>query len=245
VVEALVERRRRNSLPSRRRVARLASLLEAAVVNVGVAIRALRKGDSCISRLAVSARRVALLTSDLGVQSAQRVAGFGVIKLLDRGYTFPVGEIVALVAIRAQPPLVRVLVAGGARLGDAEEGFVQILYFEERAIGGGYVLGAVTLVAVQACVLCLERIPRLLVVERIRIPLNDGKIFSVVVGVAAHASLAGARLLVVSGVEPTVRSEASRDFGMAFQTLECRLAGGKSMACRTVCRAVKRLVGAR
>lgn len=85
MIETLVECGRGDLLPPGRRVARLAGLLEAAVVNISVAIRALAKGNSRVSRLAAGPGRVALLAGDLGVQSSQRIASLGMIKLLDRG----------------------------------------------------------------------------------------------------------------------------------------------------------------
>lgn len=85
VIETIVECGRGDLLPPGRRVARLAGLLEAAVVNISVAIRALAKGNSRVSRLAAGPGRVALLAGDLGVQSSQGIASLGMIKLLDRG----------------------------------------------------------------------------------------------------------------------------------------------------------------
>lgn len=64
---------------------RLAGLLEAAVVNISVAVRALTKGNSRVPWLAVRPGCVALLAGDLRVQSRQRVASLGMIELLDRG----------------------------------------------------------------------------------------------------------------------------------------------------------------
>jgi len=152
---------------------------------------------------------------------------------------------VALLAIRAQPPFVRILMTGGAGLGGAQKRSAQILDLDKRLVGGRNVLRAMTLVAGQAGVFSLQRIASLLVIKRIGIPLDDGKIFSIVVGVAAHAALAGSRLEVVGGVQPAVRRQAGGNLGMAFQTSKCRLAGGKFVAGRAIARAIQRAMGAR
>lgn len=96
----------------------------------------------------------------------------------------------ALLAIRSQPPLVGVLMTGGTGLRNAQKSLAQVLYLDQRAIGRGNVLGVMTFVAGQTSVFPLKRISSLLVVERSWIPLYDREILSVVIGVAAHASLA-------------------------------------------------------
>jgi len=114
-------------LPTRSCVAGLASLLEAAMVNIVVAVRTLSEGKASVARLSIGSGGMALLALHLQVLSGQGVACLGVIKLLDRCDGFPVGEIVALLAIRAQSSLVRILVASGAVLRNAEKGLAEIL----------------------------------------------------------------------------------------------------------------------
>jgi hypothetical protein len=141
--------------PSGGRVTRLASLLEAAVVNVGMAIGALGERKSGISWLAVRASRMAFLALHLGVQTGERIACLGVVELLDGGERFPVGEVVALLAICAEPPLVRILVAGSARLGNAKESLAQVFDLDDPAVGWRHVVGRVAAIAGQAGVFCL------------------------------------------------------------------------------------------
>lgn len=95
-----------------------------------------------------------------------------------------------LLAIRSQSSLVRILVTSGASLRNPQESLVQILHLDERAISRGNVLDAMTFVAGQASVFPLKRISSLFVVKQTWIPLDDREILSVVIGVAAHTSLA-------------------------------------------------------
>ena len=82
-------------------------------------------------------------------------------------------------------------------------------------------------------------------IQRAGIPLDDRKIFSVVVRVAAHATLTGARLKAIGGVEPAVCRDARGDLGMTFQTFEGWLSGRKLVTGCAVARAIQRLVRAR
>jgi hypothetical protein len=56
-------------------------LLKAAVMWVGVAVGATPKWQSQVARLVISARRMALLATYLGMNSGERVARFGMIEL--------------------------------------------------------------------------------------------------------------------------------------------------------------------
>ncbi len=94
-------------------MAGLAALGEGPFVRVGVTIGALAKSQAGEARLVVSAGRVALLTSHLRMQSGQRKLGFAVVELRD---VFPILEIVALLAVLPQSPVMLVLVAGDAGL---------------------------------------------------------------------------------------------------------------------------------
>ena len=237
VIEILIEGGDRDFFPTRRRVAGLAGLFEAAVMDIGVAVSTLAERNPRVTRLSVRAWRMALLASDLGVQSSQRISRPGMVELLDGCDRFPVGEIVALLAVRAEAALVRIFVTSGASLGNAEEGLVQILDFYQRTIGGHYMLCRVAAVARQARVFGLQRISSLLVVKGVRVPLHDRKIFSVVVGVAAHAALAGTRFKVVSSVEAAMCGKTGGDLRVTFQTLESWLPSREFVAGCTVARA--------
>jgi hypothetical protein len=72
------------------------------------------------------------------------------VELLDGADRFPVGEIVALLAIRGQPSLVRILVTGCASLWNAKESLVEVLHLDERAIGGRNVFSGMTAITGQA-----------------------------------------------------------------------------------------------
>ena len=65
------------------------------MVRIRMTIRALGKRYARVARLAISARRVALLALHLGVQSGQWKSRFRMVELADCN-RFPIGEIVAL-----------------------------------------------------------------------------------------------------------------------------------------------------
>ena len=117
------------------------------MVNIGVAIYALAERNSGVSWLVVGTRRVAFLTGNLRMHPGKRIARFGVVELLDRRDRFPVGRVMALLAIRAQPPLVRIFVTAGACVGQADEGLIQIFDLDEGSISRRNMLCAMTLVA--------------------------------------------------------------------------------------------------
>ena len=200
-------------------MAGLATLGEAAMVRIAVTIGTLAKGDAGITGLVVGPGRVTLLASHLGVQSGQRVARFGVVELAD-SHGLPVIVGVALEAVRTQASLVLVLVTGDAVLGNTQKGPIQVLDLDLRALGRRHVLRTVALVASQTRVLAFERVSGLLVIEAIRVPLDEGKILPVVLGVAAHAFLAGPRGDVIGGVQALVRRQARSNLRVAIQTPE-------------------------
>lgn len=147
MVKSLAYCRNGNLLPSTCVVARLASLGEAALVRVGVAIRALGKGQADEPRFVVGAGCVALLASDLRVQSRQRVASFPVVKL---AYILPVSRVVALLAVRPKPSVVLILVAPDAIRPNAQESLVQVLHLDQRSHCRRNVLGTVAAIACEA-----------------------------------------------------------------------------------------------
>lgn len=103
-----------NLFPAVRGVARFAGLRKSTVMYIGVAIRTLSKGDAGEPCGASWLRRsVALLTGDLRVQAGEWEACFRMIDFCGR---FPVGEIVALQAVRTELVVVYIFVASGAIL---------------------------------------------------------------------------------------------------------------------------------
>ncbi len=189
VIEPPVHRLQRNFLPPAGVVARLAALRKAAMVRILVAVRALIERNAHILRLAVGAVGVALRALHLRVQSGQRIARFRVIELLnvDR---LPVHEVVALLTIRSQPSLVSILVTTCARRRKSQIGSSQIFRLDRGPLLRGDMRGIVTLRTLKASVLALEHITSLFMVEGLDVPLDQGEIFAVVLGVAACAFLA-------------------------------------------------------
>ena len=156
----------------------------------------------------------------------------------------PVGRIMALGAVVAQSSLVRVLVTTDTRLREAEERAVQIFDLDAGALGSGNLLRRMALLAGESRVLAFQLESGEGMVEGFRVPLNQGEIFAVVVGVASRTSLARSWLGAVRRVQALVRGDARGDLGMAVQTLEYALAS-ESVAGRAICRAVQGLVRAR
>lgn len=189
MIKVPADRSQRNSLPAFSAVAGLAALRETAVVRIGVAVRALAEGYARVARLAIRARRVALLTLHLHVETSQRVARLGMIKLSDRD-CLPVREVVALDTIRSQPPLVRIFVAGSAGPRHSQESPRQILHLDRCAFGGTNMVGAMTTIASNPGMLALQHIACKFVVERLGIPLDERKILAVMLGVAPRAFFA-------------------------------------------------------
>jgi hypothetical protein len=227
VVEALVHTLQRNFLPCIRVVARLAALRKAPVVRVLVAIGALVERNTRVLRLAVSSIHVALGALHLSVQSGQRKARLGVIKLgltgladIDR---FPVDEIVTLLASLPQAAFVLIFMAGNAAGREAEVGPGRILDLDGRAFLRRDVRRFVALIARQASVLAFEQVSRVFVIEGVDVPLNQREVFPVVLGVAAGAFLAGAGRDIIGGVQAFASRKAGRDFGVTVQTLQRRL----------------------
>jgi len=112
-----------------------------------------------------------------------------VIKLghVDR---LPVGEVVTLDTIRTESPFVRILVAGGAGLRNAQKRPRQILHLDRRARCGGDVVGGVATSAGHSGMLAFENVTGELMIERLAVPLDERKILTVVFGMAAGALIA-------------------------------------------------------
>lgn len=156
---------------------------------------------------------------------------------------FPVFNVVARLTFRAQAPFVLILVARDAARGETEISAAQVLGFDRRAFLRRDVRGIVALVAGQSSVLAFEKISSLLVVKGLDVPLDDGEVFAVMLGMTARAFLTGAWRKVVARVQPSVCREPSCNFGVAFQTFQGRLPA-KLVATGAVCGSVERLVRA-
>ena len=93
----------------------------------------------------------------------------------------------------------------------------------------------------QARMLAFENIAGKFVIECFRIPLNERKVFPVMLGVATGTLLARSLGDVVGGVQTLVRGDARPDFSVAFDALQGG-AGAEFMTSGTVGCARKRLV---
>ena len=114
VIEILVHRLLRDSLPTRGGVAGGTCLGEAAVVRVLVAIGTQVERNTCIPRLAIRSVGVALRALHLRVETGQRIARLRVIELVANLQLLPVFVVVTLQAVRTQTAFVVILVARDA-----------------------------------------------------------------------------------------------------------------------------------
>lgn len=234
MIKILREPRRRNTFPAARRMARFAGLFERAMVDIRMAVGAMAKSKSSVTRLSVRARRVAFLACHLEMHPGERIPRLRVVEFLNGGDGFPIRGVMALLASRAKPALMGILVARATSLGEAQEGPVQVLVFDLRAIGGRNVLRVVAAIACQTRVLSLKRISSLLVIKGTGIPFDDREIFPVMVRMAAHATLTRTRWKTIGRVESAMRSDAPGNLCVTFKTLERGLSGGKLVAGRAV-----------
>jgi len=113
VIEFLVYVLQRNPLPARSAVTGLAGLRKSSLMRIAVAVGAFAEHKAHVARLVIGTRCVTFLASDLGMQSGQGIFGFVVIELRN---VFPILKVMALLAVRAEPPIVFVLMACCARL---------------------------------------------------------------------------------------------------------------------------------
>ena len=189
-----------------------------------MAIRAVAKRDSDIAGLFVRPRSVALLASDLSMQTRERILRERMIELTDAD-RLPVAGVVTLQAIGPEPALVLVLMTGGATRRDSKKCPCQILDLDVRAFVLGYMFWRVTLVTAQPDVLAFESPAGLPVIETFKVPFCQREVFAVVLGVAGNAFHARSRLEVVGSVQAFSRPDAPRNFRMAIQALEGGLSG--------------------
>lgn len=151
----------------------------------------------------------------------------------------------ALLAICAQPSLVRVFVAGSAILRNAKKRLAEIFNLDQSSLWTYDVIHGVALVARQSCVFPFQRVPRLLVIKSVRIPFDDGEIFAVMIGVALHAALARTLFQAICGVQTLVSIESRSDFRVAFQAPERGLSRRKLVTRSAIRRTIQRPVRAR
>ena len=71
---------------------------------------------------------MALGAGDFGVQAGERIPR---VRMVETGDVFPIRVIVAGLAILAELPFVKILVAGEARRREAQKAFVQVLLADQ------------------------------------------------------------------------------------------------------------------
>lgn len=187
-----------------------------------MAIRALIERNPHILWFSVRPVRVTFSALHLNMQTGQWVPCFGVIELSDVD-GFPVLEVMALLAVRAEASFVLIFMTGDTSRRQAKIRAVQILDLNRLALKRRSVRWIVTFVAVEYGVLTLEHISGFLVIEGPYIPLDQRKIFSIVFGVAARTLLTGTCGDVIGGVETLVSRETACNLSVTLQTLQLSL----------------------
>lgn len=93
----------------------------------------------------------------------------------------------------------------------------QVLHFDERSRRLADVRGRVALAAVEASVFALQRVAGLVVVESFqrRLPMDQRKIFTVMLGVAFRAVVA----VRIACVQAAVLGDLLRNFSVTFSAL--------------------------
>ena len=137
-----------------------------------------------------------------------------------------------------------IFVAGGTGSRESKIGAAQILFFDCLPLLRRDVRRVVTLAALKPCVLALEDVSGLFVVEGPRVPFHEREIFTIVFRVTARAFLAGACGDVVRSMQSAASGQASADFGVAIEALQRGLST-ELMTAGAIGRSVERLVGAR
>jgi hypothetical protein len=162
---------------------------------------------------------MAFFARHLGVHSGQRILGLRMIELLG---LLPVRDVVAALAIVTELTLVYILMAARAILRKSQERSGKIFVSYQRTQGGNHMRRRVALFTRHSCMLFDERIAGEAMVELLdgRFPVNERKIFAIVLEVAAHTIFAvrifQSQLRVVS----LIRGQALCNFFVAIETLE-------------------------
>jgi len=211
-------------------MAGLTEFLELTFMRIEVAARA--GGEFHVVVAWRAAGRIGLVTlfaGDFHVQAGEWITCFCVIEVLGG---FPILNVVALHALSAELPFVRIVVARGAIGRKAEVGFGEVVILDEGFFCGDHVRGGVAFFTGDVGVLALQRIAGEAVIEfcRWRFPVDDIEIFSVVFEVAANAILAGRIVHLELEVVAVFGGEGLGNFLMAIEALEGGSAGAELMA---------------
>jgi len=98
---------------------------------------------------------MALLTTDLNMHAGERIARLGMVKL---AHAFPVGGVVAPLAICSEASIVLVLMTGNAIGGETQESSIQVALLDQWPEGGGNMASIVTTIAADASVFSVKSI---------------------------------------------------------------------------------------
>ena len=210
-----------NFFPTSSGVAMFTRFFELPAMDIRVARRATCKFH--VFKARGSARRirfVALLASHLEMQSGEREARVGMVKL---ACGFPVAGIVTARTIIAELTFVIVLVTAYAFSRQAQVGFIQILVLNQTAFRRQDLLRRMTLPAFDLSVLSLQWISGQLMIELLdgNVPVDETEIGPVVLEVAAYAIFALRVLYLQTCVIPVLFRERFSNFFVAIETLKC------------------------
>jgi len=184
----------------------VAALRECFAVRIAVAGGAAIELDTRVADCPVCAGDMAVLTAHLKVCAGKWITGLRVIEL-----RFPRDGGVTLQAVRAQRPLVLVLVTGGAGTREPEKTSVEVLdtgAFNDEP-------GRVTAITSDLGVLSLEGEPDAGVLKLARLPVQQRKILAVMLGMTVDASVAAPTGTRVCGVQSALPLEPRGDLAMA------------------------------
>lgn len=233
----------RDLLPTGGRMARGAGGGEGTLVRIGVASRAgVETNPLQLQRLARPRGRMAFLTGHRPMFPREGESRSGMIESRQR---FPsVGRVTTL-AILAQLPAMRILMASQTVARKSQESPAQILHADGCALGFKNAFRGVALGAFQPGMLALERIARLAVVKALqgRNPPDELKVFAVVLGMAACASFLVA-FRNQRGMQPAPRIQTVSNLRVALQAAEFRGACAQLMTVNALCGAAEGLVRA-
>ena len=232
----MVERRRHGDFfPAAGVVTGFARCLKAALVRVRMTRGAGVKFQAGkLKGMIRTCRVMALVASHLGMKPRERVFRLGVVELL---HLFPVGDIVAALAIRSQLAFVEIGVATDAVLRKPQEGRREILLFDQRALGGDDMRGRVAFLAFEGGMFLRQRIPGLAMIELLLrwVPMHESEVYAVVLQVAAHAIPAVGILHAQLCVKSPAHRQALGDLLVAIETLKGRRAGAKLVTGGALC----------
>ncbi len=151
--------------------------------------------------------------------SGQRIASVRVVEL---GRVFPVGGVVARLAIVTELSLMEILVAAKAVRGKTQERLAGIFVLDQLLHLHAHVRRGVALPAAECGMLAVQGVAGLVVIKLFLrwLPANQLKAFTVVLGVAAGAVFVGIVFLHHGGVKAFVLHQPLVDLGVAIQAFQ-------------------------